>query len=67
MLIVRLFAISCQSGRESRAAELVHRSTTGQGIQTMCSYASKKQRPRLSEKVDIKNNEEFDEGEYLGG
>ena len=36
----------------------------------MCSYASKKQRPRLSEKVDIKNNEEFDEGderEYLGG
>jgi hypothetical protein len=50
--VIKLFAVSCQSGRECRAAELTYRATAEQGIQAMCTYASKKQRLHLSEKVN---------------
>lgn len=49
--LVKLFALSFSVGRECRAVELAYLTTTSQGIQVMCNYAAKKERPNLSEKV----------------
>lgn len=51
--LLKLFALSFSVGREYRAVELAHLTSTSQGIQVMCNYAAKKEKPNLSEKVLI--------------
>ncbi|KAI1729560.1 minichromosome loss protein, mcl1, middle region domain-containing protein [Ditylenchus destructor] len=49
--LVKLFALSCKAGKECRAAEFAHLTSNSNGIQVLCTYAAKSQRPNLSEKV----------------
>ena len=49
--LIKLFALSCSTGRECRALDIARLTTTPQGIQAMCNYAAKNKRTALSEKV----------------
>lgn len=49
--LIKLFALSFNVSREYRAVELAHLALNAQGIQLMCNYLAKRERPNLSEKV----------------
>lgn len=51
--IVKLFALSCKSERETRAYELAQLVSSTKGIQALVNFASKSRRNVLSEKIAV--------------